>query len=69
MQHVLQRPELSPAAFGLQTEVEFVYFVDDQPPRLWLRHSEDLAKWELSLGFLQAGFVDPERLGNAPLPL
>jgi hypothetical protein len=68
VQPVLQQSELSPAAFGLKTEVEYVIFVDDNPPRLWLCQREELAKWELSLGFLQSGLVNPDKLGNAPIP-
>jgi hypothetical protein len=68
VQSVLKRPELSPDAFGLSTDVEYVFYVDDDPPRLWLCQSEDLVKWELSLGFLQSGFINPEKLGSGPLP-
>ena len=68
IQPVLQRPELSPTTFGLTSEVEFNYYVDDDPPRLWLCQSEELARWELELGFLQSGLVNPDKLGNAPVP-
>jgi hypothetical protein len=66
---LLARPELSPSQFGLTTVMQFEFCDDLMVHRHKAFRAEEHADWLLDVGLVQVGFVDPMKLGKAPLPV